>query len=166
MTSSNGSLALAPGGSKSATPVARKRSWARRPCAAPSRLREDGVILSAGAGAWCPAISLRESKATGGAGGGTRTLMSQLSLYGFSYRLRLSPPGCEPFAAPASGLRSGLSLHRLPDRLRGLGAARLVSTPSRRDHSVGLGSGLPFHRFPRLWAVLHRRFPDEHSSLP
>ena len=43
--------------------------------------------------------------------------------------------------ASASGLRSGLSLHHPPDH-RGLGAVRLVSTPSRLD-SAGLGSGLP-----------------------
>jgi hypothetical protein len=32
----------------------------------------------------------------------------------------------------------------LPRHVRGLGAARLVSTPSRREFSAGLGSGLPF----------------------
>jgi hypothetical protein len=83
---------------------------------------------------------------------------------GFSYRLRLSPPECRLLETPPPGLRSGLSLHRLPDQLRSLGAARLVSTPSRRDYSVRLGSGLPFHRVPRIWAVLHRWFPGEHSS--
>ena len=46
---------------------------------------------------------------------------------GFSYRLRLSPPGR---CCRVSGLRSGLSLHH-PSRIQGLGAARLVSTPSR-----------------------------------
>src|SRR5690606_34378564 len=37
-----------------------------------------------------------------------------------------------------------------------LDAARLVSTPSPVQ---GLGSGLPFDRFPRVWAVLHLGFP-------
>ena len=42
-----------------------------------------------------------------------------------------------------AGLWSGLSLHRAPARGRGLGAARLVSTPSRRKFPSRLGSGLP-----------------------
>ena len=41
------------------------------------------------------------------------------------------------------GLRSGLSLHPPPE-IRSLGAARLVSTPSRLESLSGLGSGLPF----------------------
>ena len=46
------------------------------------------------------------------------------------------------------GLRSGLSLHPPPEA-RSLGAARLVSTPSRWYLS-GLGSGLPFKVSPNL----------------
>ena len=56
------------------------------------------------------------------------------------------------FAAPAflpQGLGSGLSLHHVPDGSGMLGAARLVSTPSRRV-SAGLGSGSPCYRVPRL----------------
>src|SRR5207245_1214220 len=30
----------------------------------------------------------------------------------------------------------------------------------------GLGSGSPCERVPRIWAVLHRPFPGEHSSFP
>ena len=37
-----------------------------------------------------------------------------------------------------------------PRKLRGLGAARLVSTPSRLDSFAGLGSGLPFQVSPNL----------------
>ena len=48
------------------------------------------------------------------------------------------------FAAARGRLWSGLSLH-LGER-SALGAARLVSTPSL----IGLGSGLPSDRFPRL----------------
>ena len=59
------------------------------------------------------------------------------------------------------GLRSGLSLH---PPLSGSGAARLVSTPSP-GFSPGLARDCHF-RFPRIWAVLHRRFPGEHSSFP
>src|SRR6266478_6149354 len=48
-------------------------------------------------------------------------------------------------------------------KVRGLGAARLVSTPSRL---VAPGLARDCHcRFPRIRAVLHRRFPGEHSSL-
>jgi hypothetical protein len=67
---------------------------------------------------------------------------------GFSYRLRLSPPRGEALAELTPGLRSGLSLHP-PPKLRSLGAAHLVSTPSRLVSS-GLGSGLPFQGSPNL----------------
>ena len=51
---------------------------------------------------------------------------------------------------------SGLSLHHC---VAALGAARLVSTPSRSE-LPGLGSGLPSDRVPRVWAVLRLRdFP-------
>jgi|GEM_PF-3562674 hypothetical protein len=46
------------------------------------------------------------------------------------------------------GLRSGLSLHPPPE-LQSLGAARLVSTPSRL-YLTGLGSGLPVEVPPNL----------------
>jgi hypothetical protein len=62
-----------------------------------------------------------------------------------------------------SSLRSGLSLHRLLEASEGLAAARLVSTPSRRTLPPGLARDCHV-RFPRIWAVLHRRFPGEHSS--
>jgi len=38
----------------------------------------------------------------------------------------------------------------VPRKIRGLGAARLVSTPSRRKFPSGLGSGLPFQVSPNL----------------
>jgi hypothetical protein len=38
----------------------------------------------------------------------------------------------------------------LPRKIRGLGAARLVSTPSRLECFSGLGSGLPFQVSPTL----------------
>jgi hypothetical protein len=38
----------------------------------------------------------------------------------------------------------------LPRKIRGLGAARLVSTPSRRKFPSGLGSGLPLQVSPNL----------------
>ena len=89
------------------------------------------------------------------------------------YAQRIFVPATAFAAPPSRRLRdarlwSRLSLRRAPDRFRGLGAARLVSTPSRpgRSQAVrsGLGSGLPFHRFPRIWAVLRPAFPRAHSS--
>ena len=67
----------------------------------------------------------------------------------FSYPLRLSPP-------PIGGrLWSGLSLHRAPE---GLGAARLVSTPSRSTLRAWLG--IPRVRgFPEFEQFCTRGFP-------
>ena len=58
---------------------------------------------------------------------------------GFSYRLRLSPPGCEALedSRQVCGLDYPFTLLR---KLRSLGAARLVSTPSRLvSHRAWLG---------------------------
>jgi len=67
---------------------------------------------------------------------------------GFSYHFdfRRHPIGCS---------WSGLSLHHC---IAALGAARLVSTPSPK----GLARDCQL-RVPRIWAVLLRRFPTEHS---
>ena len=85
----------------------------------------------------------------GGAGGGSRTLKGRSpadfrTCYGFRRPDRARGLEC--------GLGSGLSLRHAQERFRGLGAARLVSTPSRPDALVRaeLGSGLPFHRLPRV----------------
>jgi hypothetical protein len=52
-----------------------------------------------------------------------------------------------------------------PRKIRGLGAARLVSTPYRLESPSGLGSGLPLNSdFPEFEQFCHRRFPGEHSS--
>jgi hypothetical protein len=60
--------------------------------------------------------------------------------------------------APACGLWSGLSLHRLP-MLRGLGAARLVSTPSRRKFSVQAWLGIAISGFPEFGQFCIAGFP-------
>jgi hypothetical protein len=68
---------------------------------------------------------------------------------GFSCRLRLSPPGrcaLERFRQ-VCGLDYPFTI---PRKVRGLGAARLVSTPSRLECFSGLGSGLPFQVSPNL----------------
>ena len=69
-----------------------------------------------------------------GTDGGTRTRIAKAE--GFSYQLRLSPP---PLGV--CGLDYTFTL------ANALGAARLVSTPSR---SLGLGSGSPSDRVPRI----------------
>ena len=61
---------------------------------------------------------------------------------GFSYLLRLSPPSLR-------GLGSGLSLHRAANLRSGLGAARLVSTPSR-SIAPGLARDCHFTGFPEF----------------
>jgi hypothetical protein len=67
---------------------------------------------------------------------------------GFSYRLRLSPPGRDALESSRQvcGLDYPFTFLR---KIRSLGAARLVSTPSRWCLS-GLGSGLPFKVSPNL----------------
>jgi hypothetical protein len=79
--------------------------------------------------------------------------MGLLNPADFRYRLRLSPPGCNVrIEAGASGLRSGLSLH-LSRRIRGLGAARLVSTPSRltsRRAWLGIATSRGFPDFEQF----------------
>lgn len=79
-----------------------------------------------------------------------------LSPNGFSYHFGFRRPRRD-----RCGLWSGLSLH--PSR-QAVGAARLVSTPSRPGSPSGLGSGSPCHRFPRIWAVLRPAFPRAHSN--
>src|ERR1700685_2999692 len=80
---------------------------------------------------------------------------------GFSFRPRLSPPGRDALGelTLVCGLDYPFTLLR---KVRSLGAARLVSTPSRL---VALRAWLGI-AFPRIRAVLYRLFPCEHSSLP
>jgi hypothetical protein len=68
---------------------------------------------------------------------------------GFSYRLRLSPPEHETLegSCQVCGLDYPFTVLR---KIRSLGAARLVSTPSRMECLSGLGSGLPFKVSPNL----------------
>jgi hypothetical protein len=66
---------------------------------------------------------------------------------GFSCRLRLSPPGCCTRSYPVCGLDYPFTLPREP---RGLGAARLVSTPSRLEYLPGLARDCHFKVSPNL----------------
>ena len=86
---------------------------------------------------WCLALCKTpcqwQAEKGGGAGGGTRTPTGIsptdfLTIYGFRRR-HLCATGA------LAGLWSGLSLHRIPAWCRDLGAARLVSTPSRPGFS-------------------------------
>jgi len=65
--------------------------------------------------------------------------------------------------ASASGLRSGLSLHPSPENpeLRCCPSS-LYTFPA---HSPGLARDCHL-RFPRIWAVLHRRFPRRALKFP
>src|ERR1039457_3645749 len=75
--------------------------------------------------------------------------------HGFSYP-------STAFAAPAvvpQGLGSGLSLHRARIWLRGLGAARLVSTPSRPVVRPGLARDRHFTGFPDFEQFCTAGFP-------
>src|SRR5579864_4874658 len=83
---------------------------------------------------------------------------------GFSYRLRLSPPKRDTLAGLTPGLRSGLSLHH-PPRIRSLGAARLVSTPSRVV-LLRAWLGIAISGFPEFEQFYIAGFPCEHSSFP
>jgi hypothetical protein len=91
-----------------------------------------------------------------GAGGGGRTLTSLCRPYGFSCHFG--------FRRRHRRSWSGLSLHR-PDSLRG-GAARLVSTPSRRKPSVRAWLGIAISGFPDFGQFCIAGFPGEHSSSP
>ena len=93
-----------------------------------------------------------------GAGGGGRTLTSLCRPYGFSYRLRLSPPGREASKAqhPVCGLDYPFTVSR---KSRGLGAARLVSTPSRTERSVRAWLGIAISGFPEFGQFCIAGFP-------
>ena len=113
--------------------------WMRKPCVALERCvaNESGVCNMPG-GRCLPAISERgQISLRTWCGRRESNPHRPFEPCGFSYRLRLSPPGADSPRESASGLRSGLSLHR-PSLIRGIGAARLVSTPSRLNFSPGL----------------------------
>src|SRR5882724_11119818 len=75
--------------------------------------------------------------------------MGRLSPADFHTVYGFRRPNVTPLEGSTPGLRSGLSLHLLR-KIRSLGAARLVSTPSRLEYITGLGSGLPFKVSPTL----------------
>ena len=83
---------------------------------------------------------------------------------GFSYRPRLSPPRLELF----EGSRQVCGLDypfTLPRKVRSLGAARLVSTPSRLV-SLRAWLGIAISGSPEFEQFCIAGFPGEHSSFP
>ena len=128
-------------------PAALKSKLGWRPCAAH---QVSGVrMVPAGSGSmvsrWFPAQENGKSVVRAEGVEPTRAVKP----CGFSCRLRLSPPGrC---AWERSHQVSGLDYpFTLPRKIRSLGAARLVSIPSRRRLPSGLGLGLPFQVSPNL----------------
>ena len=96
----------------------------------------------------------------------------ELRLNGFSYRLRLSPPG-RGFLKRARQV-CGLDYpFTVPRKNRGLGAARLVSTPSRSvccmpqkdEHTFRAWLGIAIAGFPEFGQFCIAGFPGEHSSF-
>ena len=87
-----------------------------------------------------------------------------VKLNGFSYRLRLSPPGRDVsgHARQVCGLDYPFTI---PRNIRGLGAARLVSTPSRLECSGRAWLGSAISGFPEFGQFCIAGFPGEHSSF-
>ena len=88
-----------------------------------------------------------------GAGGGTRTPTGLpptdfRTSYGFRRR-RIGVCGLDyPFTVATRLRCCPSSLYTFPNKFL----------------TLGLGSGLPCQRFPRIWAVLRPRFPEAHSN--
>src|SRR5215469_6703030 len=97
-----------------------------------------------------------------GAGGGSRTLTGFLSPADFLTAYGFRRP--ELLFIATSGLRSGLSLHRTLDvsRLRCCPSSLYTFPAGLLRAWLGIAT---LRRFPRIWAVLHRQFPGEHSSF-
>src|SRR5208282_4928278 len=81
-----------------------------------------------------------------------------VKLNGFSYRLRLSPPGRGVLkrTRQVCGLDYPFTV---PRKIRGLGAARLVSTPSRLEFSDRAWLGIAISGFPEFGQFCIAGFP-------
>jgi alkanesulfonate monooxygenase SsuD/methylene tetrahydromethanopterin reductase-like flavin-dependent oxidoreductase (luciferase family) len=90
--------------------------------------------------------------------------MGRLSPADFHTVYGFRRPDVNAFGELTPGLRFGLSLHPTPE-IRSLGAARLVSTPSRLvSHRAWLG--IAVEGFPEFEQFYIAGFPGEHSSFP
>ena len=129
--------------------------------------------LRAGAGAWCPAgfPAPRDGEKRVVRAEGLEPSRA-VRLNGFSYRLRLSPPG----RGALKRMRQVCGLDypfTVPRKIRGLGAARLVSTPSRSEcwmrntmeHTFQAWLGIAISGFPEFGQFCIAGFPGEHSSF-
>jgi hypothetical protein len=118
--------------------------------------------LGAGAGAWCPAVSRPKEQGEGVVRAEGLEPSRAVKLNGFSYRLRLSPPGRGILerTRQVCGLDYPFTVSR---KIRGFGAARLVSTPSRPAHRAWFG--IAISGFPEFEQFCIAGFPDEHSSF-
>jgi hypothetical protein len=125
--------------------------------------------LGAGAGAWCPAGSPAKERVVRAEG---LEPSRAVRLHGFSYRLRLSPPG----RGALKRVRQVCGLDypfTVPRKIRGLGAARLVSTPSwsecwmrnTMEHAFQAWLGIAISGFPEFGQFCIAGFPGEHSSF-
>ena len=81
---------------------------------------------------------------------------------GFSYRLRLSPPGGTETLRPVCGLDYPFTISRIEPGLRCRPSSLYTFPAGLRQAWLGIATA---RRLPRIWAVLHRRFPGEHSSF-
>src|SRR5271155_5647636 len=128
--------------------------------------------FSAGAGAWCPAGFPARDRKREWCGRRDLNPHELFRLHGFSYRLRLSPPG----RGALKRMRQVCGLDypfTVPRKIRGLGAARLVSTPSwsecwmrkNMEHAFQAWLGIAISGFPEFGQFCIAGFPDEHSSF-
>ena len=105
----------------------------------------------------CCASSIAEGSVVRAAGTRTPTGLSALRIFLPATAFAASP-------GASAGLWSGLSLHHGAVRAVRCCPSSLYTFPGACG-CRGLGSGLPCARFPRIWAVLHPRFPGEHSIV-
>jgi len=121
--------------------------------------RTPNSILYAWTGGWCPGcFQAQETSEDDGAGGGSRTLTNLSAL-------RIFVPSAA-FAALAAALDSAGARFAVwtipspsPREFWGLGAARLVSTPSPAEYSAGAWLGIAIAGFPEFGQFCIAGFP-------
>ena len=102
-------------------------------------------------------------KRNGGAGGGSRTHTGLTAL-----RIFMPSAAFAALAGAPSAQRRVCGLDypfTVPRKIRGLGAARLVSTPSRLECSGRAWLGIAISGFPEFGQFCIAGFPGEHSSF-
>jgi hypothetical protein len=146
-------------------PAALKGSAGGRACTAP-QVHEVRMVpsLGAGAGAWCPAVSrrIRARRMVVRAEGVEPSRAVKLN--GFSYRLRLSPPGrsLSERARPVCGLDYPFTVPRKDPGLRCCPSS-LYTFPA--GGSLRAWLGIAISGSPEFGQFCIAGFPDEHSSF-